>query len=396
MKRGPVIGGTRRALDLAATSWSRVVRIFGNYPYFIVLSNLLLSFLYTAADRNQGVIVLTNPVILHSTADEVIDKRLDRIRRRHGATVVREFGVDPRISLENNKGKGRAQGVGRFVLSEGEEGETEDEDDFYQSSPRPGHGVIGDHQGCTSDGGYGYGYEQAQNIHGQPQVYGNPHFIGNAYEHPQAAATFEEGIEDEDSDPDALEDAGNKTPAAMFPPGSIQRTIEIEDQMVFERPAAIFDDMDDDDDDEYLYRERRVATNASSMTSHEPVSSDSDLALGRYVTMKRGGSFRSTPPPSSHESATPRRLLKHMPLLSGTTLNQGSEKFGTLHSASSSSSFITPPPSNFQDQGLQQIQKVGHTPSIKKFGRIAFKGKGGKKWEQRDYEEVINSLTKFG
>ena len=243
--------------------------------------------------------VLTNPAILHSTADEVIDKRLDRIRRRHGATVVREFGVDPRISLENNKGKGRAQGVGRFVLSEGEEGETEDEDDFYQSSPRPGHGVVGDHQSCTSDHGYGYGHEQAQDIHGQPQVYGNPHFIGNAY-------------------------------------------------------------------------------------------------LSRYVTKKRGGSFRSTPPPSSRESATPRKLLKHMPLLSGTTLNQSSEKFGTLHSASSSSSFITPPPSSFQDQGLQQIQKVGHAPSIKKFGRIAFKGKGGKKWEQRDYEEVINSLAKFG
>jgi len=323
---------------------------------------------------------------LHSTADEVIDKRLDRIRRRHGETVIREFSVDPRMSLEKDKGKGRAQGVGRFVLSEGEEGETDDEDDSYRPSPRLGHDVAGNHQDYISDYGYGYGHEEAQEIHGQPEVFGNPHFVGNGYEHHQAVGVVKDDIEDEDSDPDALEDADNKTPAAMFPPGSVQRTIDIEDEMVFQKPAAIFDDLDDDDDDddEYLYRERRVATNTSSVTSHEPVSSDSDPALSGYVGVNRGGGFQGTPPPSSRESATSRRLLKHMPLLSGTTHNQSPEKFGTMHSASSSSSsFITPPPSSFHDQQIQNL------------GRGWFKGKGGQKWEQREYEEVIGNLRKL-
>jgi hypothetical protein len=342
-------------------------------------------------------VVLDNPAILHSTAEEVIDKRLDRIRRRHGDTVIREFGVDPRMTLEKGKGKGRAQGVGRFVLSEGEEGETDDEGDFYRPSPKLGHDIVGDYQNYVSDYGYGYGHE-AQDIHGQPELFGNPHFVGNGYEHRQAVGVVEDDIKDEDSDPDALEDAGNKTPAALFPPKSVQGMIEIEDEMVFQRPAVIFDDLDDDDDDdEYLYRERRVATNTSSVTSHEPVSSDSDLALSGYVAVNQGGSFRGTPPPSSRESTTSRRLMKHMPLLSGTTNNHSSEKFGTMHSASSSSSsFITPPPSNFQDQALQHTQYVGPALSIKKLGRGWFKGIGGQKWEQRDYEEVIGSLKKLG
>lgn len=298
------------------------------------------------------------------------------------------------MTFEKDKGKGRAQGVGRFVLSDGEEGETDYEDDFYRPSPRLGHDPVGDYQNYISDHGYGYG--QAQDTHGQPEVFGNPHFVGNGYEHRRTVGVVGDDIEDVDSDPDALEDAGNKTPAAKFPPRSVQ-TIEIEDEMVFERPAAIFDDLDDDDDDEYLYRERRVATNTGSVTSHEPVSSDSDLALNGYTAMDRGGSFRGTPPPSSRESATSKRLAKHMPLLSGTAHSQSSEKFGTMHSASSSSSsFITPPPSSFQDQGLQQAQDVGPTLSIKKLGRGWFKGKGGQKWEQRDYEEVIGSLTKLG
>ena len=293
------------------------------------------------------------------------------------------------MTLEKDKGKGRAQGVGRFVLSEGEEGETDDEGGFYRPSPRLGHDAVGDYQNYISDYGYGYGYDQAQDTHGQPEVYGNPHFVGNGYEHRQAVVVVEDDIEGEDSDPDVLSDADNKTPAAIFPPRSVLRTIEIEDEMVFEKPAAIFDDLDDDDDDdEYLYKERRVATNVSSITPHEPVSSDSDLALSGYTN--RGGNFRGTPPPTSRESTSSRRLAKHMPLLSGTTLNQSSEKFGTMHSASSSSSsFITPPPSSFQDHD------VGPALSIKKLGRGWFKGKGGQKWEQRDYEEVIGNLKKL-
>lgn len=356
------------------------------------MSELLL-FLHIAAHQHQGGVVLENPTILHSTANEVIDKRLDRIRRRHGETVIREFDIDPRLTLEKDKGKGRAQGVGRFVLSEGEEGETDDENDFYRPSPRLGHDVVDSYQSYIPDYeyGYGHGHKQAQDIHGQPQVYGNPHFIGNAYEHHQAVGVVEEGIEGEDSDPDALGDADNQTPAAMFPPRSVQRTIEIEDEMVFEKPITIFDDLDDDDDD-HLYR-KHVITNTSSVISHEPVSSDSDLALGRYVIVNHGDSFRGTSPPSSRESATSRRLIKNIPLLSGTTHSQGPEKSWTMHSASSSSSsFITPPPSSFQDQGFQQTQNMGPVLSIKKLGRGWFKGKGGQKWEQREYEEVIGSL----
>ncbi|KAF9653305.1 hypothetical protein BDM02DRAFT_3182847 [Thelephora ganbajun] len=359
-------------------------------PFASFYLNFTLSLL--VANQNQGVLVLSNPAILNSTADEVIDKRLDRIRRRHGETVIREFGVDPRVSLEKDKGKGRAHGVGRFILSEGEEGETDDEDDFYQPSPRLRHGVFGDYQDYISDYGYGYGHEQAQEIQGQPQVYGNPHFVGNAYEHHRMAV--EDDIEDEDSDPDSLGDADNKTPAAMFPPRPVPGMFEIEDEMVFERPAAIFDDLDDDED-EYLYREKRVVANPSSVMSNEPISSDSDLALGGYVTVKRGGSSRGTPPPSSRET-TSRKFMKHIPRLSGTTHSQSSEKFGNMHSASSSSSsFITPPPSSFQDQGFQQAQNAGAALSIKKhFGRRWFKEKSGQKWEQRDYEEVIGSLKK--
>ena len=300
------------------------------------------------------------------------------------------------MSPDKDKGKGRAQGVGRFVLSEGEEGETEDEDEFFQSRTRLGHDAIGDYQPYVSDCGYGYGHEQVQDIDGQPQVYGNPHFIGNAYEQHRAVGIVDEDIEDGGSDPDAPGDGGNKTPAAMFPPRSIQGTIEIEDEMVFQKPAAIFDDLDEEEDDEYLYKERRVATNASSVISHEPVSSGSDLALGRHVNVNRGGSFRGTPPPSSRENATSRRLMKHIPLLSGTTRSQSSEKFVATHSASSSSSsFITPPPSSFHDHGFQQTQNVGPALSIKKLGRRWFKEKSGQKWEQRDYEEVISFLKKI-
>ena len=318
---------------------------------------------------------------------------MGRIRRRHGETVIREFGVDPRTSLEKDKGKGRAQGVGRFVLSEGEEGETDDEDNFYQPSPYPKRTALDDYQNYISDYGYGYGHEQAQDIQGQPQVYGNPHFVGNAYEHYRAIGIVEGDVEDEDSDPDTMGDADNKTPAAMFPPRFIQRSIEIEDEMVFEKPAAMFDDMDDDDEREYLYRKRRVATNTSSVTSHEPVSSDSDLALSRYVIVNRGGIPRGTPPPSSREGVTSRKLKKPRPLLSGAAQSQSSEKFGTIHSASSSSSsFITPPPSSFQDQVFQQNRSAGPSLSIKQFGRRWFKEKDGQKWEQRDYEEVIGSL----
>lgn len=340
-------------------------------------------FLHTAAD-----LVPVNPTMFHSTADEVIDKRLDRIRRRHGETVIREFDVDPRMAPEKDKGKGRAHGVGRFVLSEGEEGETEDEDDFR---PRTGRDAVGDYLNYISDYGYGYGHEQAEDVDGQPQVFGNPHFIGNAYESRRVVGIVDEDIEDEGSDSDALGDGGNKTPAAVFPPKSFQGTFEIEDEMVFEKPAAIFDDLDHDDD-EYLYKQRRVPTNTSSVISHEPVSSDSDLALGRHVNVNRG--FRSTPPPSSRENATSRKLIKHMPLLSGTTRNQSSEKFVATHSASSSSSsFITPPSSGFYDQGFQQAQNVGSVLSLKKLGRRWFKEKGGQKWEQRDCEEVIGSLV---
>lgn len=347
-----------------------------------------------AADQDQEILVLSNPSILHSTANEVIDKRLGRIRRRHGETVIREFDVDPRVSLEKDKGKGRAQGVGRFVLSEGEEGETDDEDDFYKPSPRWRHGVFGDYQDYISDYGYGYGHELAQAIQ-EPEVYGNPHFVGNAYEHHRAAWIVKDDIEDEGSDPDDMGDADNKTPAAMFPPGS--RMFEIEDEMVFQKPAAIFDDLDDDDDDEdkYSHRERHVVTKTSSAVPNEPVSSDSDLALSSYVTVERSGSFRATPPTRSSESATSRRLRMHLPLLSGTA--QGSEKSGTVHSASSSSSsFITPPPTSFQDQGFQQTQGMGPALSIKeRLGRRWLREKGGQRWEQRDYEEVIGSLKKF-
>ena len=332
---------------------------------------------------------MSNPTIPSPTADEVIDKRLDRIRRRHGETVIREFDVDPRMSVEKDKGKGRAQGVGRFVLSEGEEGETDD-DDFYQPSPWPERGAFADYQNYISDYGYGYGHEQAQDIQAQPEAYGNPHFVGNAYETRQAVGFLEDDFEDEDSDPDVLGDAGNKTPAAVFPPRPVTRMIEIEDQMVFENPATIFDDLDD----EYPPRERRAATTTGCVTSNEPVSSSSDLALSRYTTITRGGSLRGKSPPSSRENATSKKLKKHMPLLSGTAHNQSSEKFRTTHSASSSSSsFITPPPSSFQDHGFQQPQNLGPALSIKKhFGRRWFKEKGEQRWEQRDYEEVIGSL----
>lgn len=328
--------------------------------------------------------ILSNPAILNSTADEVIDKRLDRIRRRHGETVIREFSVDPRIPPEKEKGKGRAHGVGRFVLSEGEEGGTDDEDDFYQPSPRPNHQTFADYQNYLSDHGYGYGHEQAQDVSGQPEVYGNPHFVGNAYEYHQASGDVVNIIEDEDSDPDAFGDADNKTPAAMFPPRSIPGGFAIEDHMVFERPPAIFDDLEDDD--KRLYKERRVVTNARSLVSNEPVSSDSDLALGGYVS--RGASFQGTPPSSSRESTTSRKLVKRMLRISGATQNQNPDKFGSVHSASSSSSsFITPPPSSFQDQSSPHIQNAGPPLSITKpFGRRWFKEKGEQRWEQRDYE----------
>lgn len=337
-----------------------------------------------------------NTTILHPTADEVIGKRLGRIRRRHGETVIRELDIDPRSTLENDKGKSRAQGVGRFVLSEGEEGETDDEDGFYPSSSRPGHDIVCDYQNHVSD--YGYDHEQSQDIHEQLQVYDDPHAVGNAYGHRQVHGVVEDYIDDEDSDLDALGDAGNKTPAARFPPGSIHRTIEIEDEMVFEKPAAIFDDLDDDDDDddEYLYREKRIPHNASSIASHEPVSSGSDLALSRYVIVSRDGNTWGTPPPSSHDDAIFRRIMRHVPLLSGTASNQNYEKVGTMHSASSSSSsFITPPPSGFLDQGFQQAQNAGPTLSIKKIGRILFKEKGGQRLEERDNEEVAGGLKKL-
>ena len=322
--------------------------------------------------------MLENTAILLPTADEVIGKRLGRIRRRHGETVIRELDVDPRSTLEKDKGKSRAQGVGRFVLSEGEEGETDDEDDFYPSSSRAGYDIAGDYQNYVSDDGYRYGHEQSQDIHEQPRVYGDPHAVMNAYEHRQAHEVVEDDIDDEDSDPDALGDAGNKTPAARFPPGSVHRTIEIEDEMVFEKSAVIFDDLDDDDDDEHVYREKRIRHNASSIASHEPVSSGGDLALSRYVILSCNGNFWGSPPPSSHDDAMFRKIMKHMPLLSGTTYNQNYEKVGAMHSASSSSSsFITPPPSGFMDQGFQQAQNAGPTLSIKKLGRILFKEKGG-------------------
>lgn len=337
---------------------------------------------------------------MHPTADEVIDKRLGRIRRRHGETVIREFDVDPRTSLEKDKGKGRARGVRRFVLSEGEEGETDDEDDFCQPSPKPRHGAFDDYQNYISDHGYGYGHDQAQYIQEQPQVYGNPHFVGNAYENYRTVGIVGEDIGGDDSDPDDLGDVDNKTPAAMFPPRSVVRAFEIEDEMVFEKPT-IFDDVDDEDDEDDedgpLHRERRVVTNTSSVTSNEPVSSDSDLALGRYVRVNHGGGSESALPPNSREGTTSRKLKKRHPLLSGTTQSQSSERFVTLHSASSSSSssFITPPPNNFQDQAFQQTRSVGPALSIKKhFGRRWFRGEGGQKWEQRDYDEVIGNLKK--
>jgi hypothetical protein len=361
----------------------------------IVLVELSPSFLHVAADRHQGVLTPQSPVIFRSTADEVLDKRLDRIRRRHGETVIREFDIDPRISLEKDKGKGRSQGVGRFVLSEGEEGETEDEDDFYQPTPWPEQGTFGDYQNYVSDSGYGYGHEQAQDIQGKPQIFGNPHFVGNAYENHQVVAIGEDDIEGEDNDPDTVEDAGNKTPAAMFPPTPGSRPIEIEDEMVFEKSVAILDDFDDNfgDEGELSLKPRRVVTNAGSVTSNEPVSSGSDLALSGYVAVNHSGSFRGTPPPSSRKSTTSGKLKKRPPLLSGITQNQSSEKFTIIHSASSSSSsFITPPPRSFQDREFQQGQNVGSALSIKNLGRRWFKEKGGQKWEQRDYEDVIGSL----
>ena len=295
------------------------------------------------------------------------------------------------MTLEKDKGKGRAQGVGRFVLSEGEEGETDDEDYFHQPNPGPKPSVFDGYQSYISDHGYGYGHELAQDIQEQPHAYGNPHFVGNAYEHHRAVEIVEGDIEDEDSDLDTMGDADSKTPAAMFPPRVVPRTFEIEDEMVFEKP----DDMDDDDEGEPLPRKRRVVTNTGSVTSHEPVSSDSDLALGRYMTVNNGGSFRGTPPPS-RQGVTSRKLKKPPPLVSGTAQSLSSEKFGTIHSASSSSSsFVTPPPSNFQDQGFHRAQNSVPSLSIKQFGRRWFKEKDGQRWEQRDYEEVIGSLKKL-
>ena len=346
--------------------------------------------MHAAADRHQSS--LSNSAILHSTADEVIYKRLGRVRRRHGETAIREFSIDPRTSLDTDKGKGRAQGVSRFVLSEGEEGETDDEDDYYQPSPWPRSGAFEDYQNYVSDHGYGYGHEQAP---GQPQIDGDLPFVGNAYEHSRGAVIVGDDIEDGDSDSNGMGDADNKTPAAMFPPRSVLMPFDIEERMVFEKPA-IFDDDDDDDECESLYAERRSITNTSSVTSNEPASSDSDLALSRYANTDRGGSSRSTPPPSSHRSTKSRKLKKHPPLLSGVSQSQSTEKFGMIHSASSSSSsFITPPPTNFQDQGFQQPRVVVPVLSIKKhFGGKWFKGEGGQKWEQRDYEEVIGNLRK--
>ena len=248
-----------------------------------------------------------------------------------------------------------------------------------------------DYQYSVSDHGYGYGHEQAQDIPGQPEVYGNPHFVGNAYEYHLASGNFESIIEDEESDPDALGDADNKTPAAMFPPRSVPGAFEIEDEMVFERPKAILDDLDDH---EHRPKERRVVTNARSVMPNEPLSSDSDLALGGYAT--RGGSFQGTPPPSSRDGTTSRKLVKRMLRRSGAAQNQSSEKFGGAHSASSSSSsFITPPSSSFQDQSFSHIQNTGPPPSITKhLGRRWFQEKGEQRWEQRDYEEAIGSLKK--
>ena len=347
-------------------------------------------FLSIAAALNHGALISSNPTILNPTANEVINKRLDRIRRRHGETVIREFGVDPRLSVEKEKGKGRAQGVGRFVLSEGEEGETDDEDDFYQPSPWPGRQPLADYENYVSDYGYGYGHDQAQHVPGQPEVYGNPHFVGNAYEHLQASGNIMNISEDWDSDPNAFEDANNKTPAATFPKKSVPRIFEIEAEMVFERPKAIFEDLEDDE--EYPHKERHVVTNTRPLTSNEPVSSDSDLALGRQRI--RGGSFQGTQPSSSHHSTTSRKLVKRKPHLPVATQNQSYEKFGSGHSASSSSSsFITPPPSSFQDPSFPHIQNTGPPP--KPFGRKWVKENGGQRWEQWDYGEKIGGLKKL-
>jgi hypothetical protein len=345
--------------------------------------------LIAAAHYDDGILILSNSAILNSTADEVIGKRLDRIRRRHGETVIRAFNVDPRITLERNKGKGRAHGVGRFVLSEGEEGES-DEDDFYQSSPRPHHRAFSDYHHYVSDSGYGYGHEQAQGVPGQPEVYGNPHFVGNAYEYRQATRNLVDIAGDEDSDQDGSGDTDNKTPAAMFPPKSVPGAFQIEDEMVFEKPID-----DPDEVDEYPYRERRVVTNARSLVPNDPVSSDSDLALGSYSN--RGSSFQGTPPSSSRENASSRSFMKHMLRRSGATQSHSSEKLPGGHSASSSSSsFITPPPTSFQDLSFQQAQNSGPPVTIKKhFGRRRFKGKGDERWEERDYEDVIGSLRKM-
>lgn len=344
------------------------------------------SVVVNSAAQHQAVLILSNSAILNPTADEVIDKRLDRIRRRHGDTVIRAFDVDPRIPLDKDKGKSRAHGVGRFVLSEGEEGETDEDDDFYKSSPRPEHRGYGDYQNYISDHGYGYGHEQAQDIPGQPEIYGNPHFVGSAYEYHQVSTNIANIPEDEDSDPDASGDADNKTPAAMFPPTSIQRKFEIEDVMVFGKPTDLDDD--DLDDDQHVPKQRHVVTNARSLSSHEPVSSDSDLALGGYSS--RSSNIRSTPPPSSRDGS--RKLVKHRLRLSGSTQNHSSDKFtGVTSASSSSSSFITPPPSGFQDQGFQQTQNA---LTKKPFAMKWFKEKGGQKWEQVEYDDVTGNLKK--
>ena len=356
----------------------------GSCAYFSVASPcvVLSQYFPIAPTHYGGVLVPSNLAILNSTADEVLNKRLDRIRRRHGETVIREFDVDPRIPFERNKGKGRAHGVGRFVLSEGEEGESE-EDDFYQSSPTLGHQGFGDYHNYVSVPGYGYGHEYAQYTPGQPEVYGNPHFVGNAYEYHQTIGNIVEITGDDDSDQDGSGDADNKTPAAMFPPRSVPGAFEIEDEMVFEKPT-------EDDDDDYPYRERRVVTNARSLVSNEPLSSDSDLALGSHGN--RSGSSYGTPPSSSRENTSSRSFMKHVLRRSGAT--QSSEKIGGPPSASSSSSsFITPPPTSLQDLGFQQTQGVGPPVAIKKhFGKKWFKEKG---WDEGDYEDVIGSFKKL-
>ena len=326
-----------------------------------------------AATSIEGVLVSSNTTVLNPTANEVINKHLDRMRHRRDETAIRESGVDPKISIEKEKGKSRAHGVDQVVLSEGEEGETDDEDDFYQPSPWPGRQTFADYQNCVSDRGYGYGHDLAQDLSGQPEVYGNPHFVGTAYGHHRASGNV---TEDADSDPGAFEDADNKTPAVTFPPRSVARMLEIEDEMVFERPKAIFKDLEDDD--EYPHKERRAVTNARPLTSNEPVSSDSDLALGGERS--RGSSFQDTRPSSSHYNSTSRKLVKQKPHPPMTTQNQSNEKFGSIRSVSSSSSFVTSPPSSFQDPSFPYFQNTGR-PTPKPFGRKWGKEKGGQRWK---------------